>query len=69
MELTVPGIGEAPFTPSSSPAVADRMEITIMRVGRVTEALHQLGPGASVGLRGPLGRAYPLEPSGAGTWS
>jgi NAD(P)H-flavin reductase len=61
IELAVPGIGEAPFTPSSSPAVRDRMEVTIMRVGRVTEALHALEPGAEVGIRGPLGRPYPLQ--------
>ncbi len=61
VQLTVPGIGEAPFTPSSSPSIADRMEITIVRVGRVTEALHELAPGARVGLRGPLGRPYPLD--------
>lgn len=30
VELMVPGIGEAPFTPSSSPAVSEQMEITIM---------------------------------------
>lgn len=61
VELTVPGVGEAPFTPSSSPAVTDHMEITIMRVGQVTEALHALAPGAEVGVRGPLGRRYPIE--------
>ena len=61
VQLTVPGIGEAPFTPSSSPSVSDRLEITIQRVGRVTGVLHQLQPGAAVGLRGPLGRAYPLD--------
>jgi len=61
MQLTVPGIGEAPFTPSSSPSITDRMEITCMRVGRVTEALHHLEPGARVGLRGALGRPYPLD--------
>lgn len=61
VELTVPGVGEAPFTPSSSPSVVERLEITIVRVGRVTEALFQLEPGAAVGLRGPLGRAYPLD--------
>ncbi|MCK5733426.1 MAG: FAD/NAD(P)-binding protein [Candidatus Latescibacteria bacterium] len=61
MELTVPGLGEAPFTPSSSPAVSDHMEITIMRVGKVTECLHSLSPGAQVGIRGPLGQPYPLQ--------
>jgi len=61
VELTVPGIGEAPFTPSSSPRIAERMEITIMKTGRVTDRLHDLAAGAEVGLRGPYGRAYPLD--------
>jgi NAD(P)H-flavin reductase len=61
VELTIPGLGEAPFTPSSSPAIADKMEITIMRVGKVTEKLHALQPGAEIAIRGPLGQPYPLE--------
>ena len=61
VELTVPGIGEAPFTPSSSPRVTEQMGITIMKVGRVTERLHAMGPGDEVGIRGALGRAYPIE--------
>jgi NAD(P)H-flavin reductase len=60
VELTVPGIGEAPFTPSSSPAVSEEMEITIMRVGRVTDALHQMAVGDRLGIRGPYGQAYPI---------
>lgn len=59
-ELTVPGAGEAPFTPSSSP-YADTMEFTIMQVGRVTEALFDLKEGDFVGVRGPFGKAYPLQ--------
>ena len=42
IELTVPGVGEAPFTPSSAPAVSEKLELTIMRAGRVTEKL-QIG--------------------------
>jgi NAD(P)H-flavin reductase len=61
IELTVPGLGEAPFTPSSSPAIKDKLEVTIMRVGRVTEKLHSLSPGAEIGIRGPLGKPYPLD--------
>lgn len=61
VELTVPGLGEAPFTPSSSPAVPEKMEITIMRVGRVTERLHAMKSGDDVAIRGPLGQPYPLE--------
>jgi NAD(P)H-flavin reductase len=61
VELSVPGVGEAPFTPSSSPRVHERMDITIMNVGRVTRRLHALAKGAEVAVRGPLGSAYPLE--------
>ncbi len=59
-ELTVPGVGEAPFTPSSSP-YADDMEFTIMKVGRVTDGLFELKKGDLVGVRGPFGKAYPLK--------
>ena len=31
VELTLPGQGEAPFTPSSSPTETEQMEITIMK--------------------------------------
>jgi len=61
IELSVPGFGEAPFTPSSSPAVTDTMDITIMRVGAVTERIHALSIGSKVGIRGPLGQPYPLD--------
>lgn len=61
VELTVPGIGEAPFTPSSSPAVTEEMEITIMQVGRVTDVLHEMAVGDTLGIRGPYGQAYPID--------
>jgi len=61
IELTVPGVGEAPFTPSSRPSIKDVIEVTIMRVGKVTEAIHKLKRGDIVGLRGPFGTGYPLE--------
>jgi NAD(P)H-flavin reductase len=59
-ELTIPGCGEAPFTPSSSP-YADDLEFTIMQVGRVTRALFTLKEGDTVGVRGPFGKPYPLD--------
>ena len=61
IELTVPGVGEAPFTPSSRPSVKDLMEVTVMKVGKVTEKIHQLKKGDIVGLRGPFGNGYPLD--------
>jgi NAD(P)H-flavin reductase len=61
IELTVNGTGEAPFTPSSSPLVADRIEVTIMKAGYVTERIHRLEPGTILGIRGPFGKGYPVE--------
>ncbi|MBD3278290.1 MAG: oxidoreductase [Candidatus Aegiribacteria sp.] len=60
MEFSVPGVGEAPFTPSSDSHDQDKMEITIVKVGKVTDAIHALKPGDTVGLRGPLGQGYPM---------
>ncbi|MFA5033343.1 MAG: FAD/NAD(P)-binding protein [bacterium] len=60
-ELAVPGIGEAPFTPSSSQYDKEKMEFTIMKVGRLTSALFNLKPGDTVGVRGPYGKPYPVE--------
>ena len=61
IELTIPGVGEAPFTPSSQPSVKDIMEVTVMKVGKVTEKIHELKKGDTVGLRGPFGKGYPLD--------
>jgi NAD(P)H-flavin reductase len=61
VELTLPGEGEAPFTPSSSPAMTEQMEITIMKAGRVTALLHECKEGQRLGLRGPYGKGYPID--------
>ncbi len=61
MQLTMPGLGEAPFTPSSSPNKTETMDFTILRTGKVTDALHEVKEGAAVGLRGPFGKGYPTD--------
>ncbi len=61
VELTLPGEGEAPFTPSSSPSVTENMEITIMKAGRITGLLHECAAGQKVGIRGPYGNGYPVD--------
>lgn len=60
-QVTVPGVGESPFTPSSDPAHPERLEFTVIRTGRVTEVLHTLTAGDEVGLRGPFGVGYPVD--------
>lgn len=61
IELTIPGVGEAPFTPSSRARDRDMMEVTVMRVGKVTDKAHELKKGDTIGIRGPLGKGYPIE--------
>lgn len=60
-EVSIPGIGEAPFSISSSPTKQGSFEMVIRKVGKVTDALHQLAPGSAVGIRGPFGTHFPLE--------
>lgn len=61
VELTIPNIGEGPFTPSSSHYITGEMDITIMKTGFVTEYVHKARVGDTVGLRGPYGKGYPIE--------
>ena len=61
IELSIPGVGEAPFTPSSEPAINETIQVSVMNVGKVTAKIHCLEPGSIVGLRGPFGNGYPLE--------
>ncbi len=64
IQLTLPGVGEAPFTPSSSPRQPERIAITILRTGCVTERFHECKPGQTLGLRGPFGKGYPIDELG-----
>ena len=50
MEVTVPGLGEAPFTPSSNPKIRETLEFTIMRAGKVTGVLHTMKKGDVVAI-------------------
>lgn len=59
--LEVPGIGEAPFSISSSPSRHGDLELCIRRVGSLTGYLFKLERGTHVGIRGPLGTGFPME--------
>ena len=61
MQLTMQGLEEAPFTPSSSPNLPETLDFTILKTGTVTESLHTLKEEDAVGLRGPFGKGYPIE--------
>jgi len=61
IELTVPGVGEAPISVSSPPTRPGVIEICVRKAGRVTSALFELQRGDQIAIRGPLGRGFPLE--------
>ncbi len=61
VEVSVFGVGEAPFSISSSPTRQGVFELGIRRVGLLTEKLAELKPGDKVGIRGPFGHGIDLE--------
>lgn len=61
VQLGIPGVGEAPFTPSSSQFKTDTLDITILKAGFLTEKLHGVKQGDTVTVRGPFGEGYPVE--------
>jgi sulfhydrogenase subunit gamma (sulfur reductase) len=61
VEVSAFGIGEAPFSISSSPTRGEAFELCVRRVGNVTTAMEHLNLGDMVGIRGPLGRGFPLD--------
>ena len=61
VEVSVPGIGEAPISVSSSPTYPGAFQLVARKVGSVTQALHGMESNAKVGIRGPFGTAFPVD--------
>lgn len=61
VEVSLFGYGEAPISVSSSPTKKGSFELAVRKVGNLTGALHKLGEGAVVGIRGPFGRGFPVD--------
>lgn len=60
--LSIPGVGEAPISVSSSPSRSNgHFELCVRRMGDVTGALHRMKSGDVVGIRGPFGHGFPIE--------
>lgn len=59
--LYVFGVGEVPISISGDPGKPQQLTHTIRAVGSVTRSMQQLESGDVLGLRGPLGSAWPLE--------
>ncbi len=62
VELSVLGVGEAPFSLPSSPTRRGVFQLGIRRVGTLTDHLFsRISEGDEVGIRGPLGNGFPVE--------
>jgi len=59
--VSIPGVGEAPISVSSSPTKRSSFELVARKVGRVTAAMHALEAGDMLGIRGPYGRGFPVQ--------
>ena len=60
VEFSVFGEGEAPFCLSNSPTRKSGIECSIKKMGKVTQALHELDIGDTIGIRGPYGNGFPV---------
>ena len=64
--LSIPGVGEAMFSITSSPTNEEYMEFSIKRCGCFTEWLHAAEVGQEVTIRGPYGNEFPVDTEFAG---
>lgn len=61
VEVSILGVGEAPISITSTPTRKGFLELSIKRVGELTEVIHKLQAGDTVGIRGPYGNGFPFE--------
>ena len=59
--LSIPGVGEAMFSITSSPTNTEFMEFSIKKCGCLTSWLHACEVGQMVTIRGPYGNGFPVE--------
>jgi sulfhydrogenase subunit gamma (sulfur reductase) len=59
--LSIPGVGEAMFSITSSPTETRFLEFSIKKCGCLTEWLHRMEPGQQITIRGPYGNGFPVE--------
>lgn len=59
--LSIPGVGEAMFSITSSPTETRFLEFSIKKCGCLTDWLHRMEPGQQITIRGPYGNGFPVE--------
>ncbi len=61
VQVSLPGVGEAPLSIVSSPHRRGFIELTVRGMGKLTREIISLKPGEKIYLRGPYGSAFPVE--------
>jgi sulfhydrogenase subunit gamma (sulfur reductase) len=61
VEVSMFGLGEAPISITSSPTKKGVFELCVREVGMLTEKMHQLEVGSTIGIRGPFGTGFNVE--------
>ena len=59
--LSMPGVGEALFSITSSPTQEEYLEFSIKKCGCVTNWLHAMDVGQQITIRGPYGNGFPVD--------
>ena len=59
--LSIPGVGEALFSITSSPTEPDFVDFSIKKCGCVTQWLHSMEVGQQITIRGPYGNGFPVD--------
>lgn len=59
--LSIPGVGEAMFSITSSPTNTEYMEFSIKKCGCLTDWLHMMDVGQQITIRGPYGKHFPVD--------
>lgn len=64
VEVSIFGFGEAPISISSAPLkkISDTFfELTVRKTGRLTDKMHRLKVGNTIGIRGPYGNGFEVD--------
>jgi sulfite reductase subunit B len=62
VEVSIFGFGEAPISICSSPTKSPGFDLTVRKTGRLTDKMHLLEKGQELGIRGPFGNGFNVEP-------
>lgn len=61
VEVSIFGFGEAPISISSSPMKSPTFDLTVRRTGKLTDKMHTLEAGSTIGIRGPFGNGFDVD--------